>query len=140
MANTYHRQHFSILVDTGVAGNTTKGDTGAPAWGELMQVHIGSKHFADSGDTGLSITLTQIPVFGGDTGRGWNILLVEDVRTHGTFGVLQRSRLGGDTGTSDSGMHTPYVFAGDRLRIKATAGTTLSDSGLPVDVWCYFRT
>ena len=157
MPNSYIRQRFSILTDTGT-GLVTKGDTGPPLWGELMQVYIGADPgWSDSGDTGIAVRLAVLPtrdVPGGttDTGDGYDIFDLPHVR--GTPGVAARrlvaprnliSLRGVDTGLGiaiDTGDHesTPYILAGERLRIKCVAGTTLSDSGLPLVVYVYLKT
>ena len=138
MANTYHRQRYALLTDTGTAV-TSKGDTGPATWGELVQVLITGRNWSDSGDTGMAIRIAVVPQQGEDTGIGFDIVDVEDIRLSSAFAPVQRIRLGGDTGTSDTGF-APFVLSGDHLRVKATAGTTRSDSGLEVLIYAYFKT
>ena len=153
---TIVRQKFSILTDTGTA-LVTKGDTGPPMWGELMQVYIGADPgWSDSGDTGIAVRLAVLPtrdVPGGttDTGDGYDVFDLPHVR--GTPGVAARRLIsprnlvsirGADTGLAtaiDTGTEmAPFILAGERLRIKCVAGTTLSDSGLPLVMYVYLKT
>ncbi len=122
------RHRFSIKTDTGVAGDVTHGDTGPSFFGEIMQMRWSPQ---DTGvaDTGGDLQVGLYPELPGDTGLGF--LIVDETDVMG-LGFTRAPRQPGhapdgtDTGVDE---YFPYVAAGDRLRVKVTAGRTLADSG-----------
>lgn len=132
----YHRQRFAIKTDTGVAGDVTHGDTGPSFHGEIAQVLYSH---ADTGtaDTGANITINMVPVNGGDTGLGVNVLATLDVGAARRMWVPSQD-VHTTAGAADTGF-APFVSAGDHLRVKITAGRTL-DATLEQIVWVYIKT
>ena len=108
---------FNITTDTG-----TQGDTGQNVHGALLQFHWNPT----TPDTGADLRLDLLPKMG-DTGDGFSIFDDNDCLgvnftraprqpTHDLSGAVDQT----DTGTPAS--LSPYVFAGDRLRVKVTPG------------------
>lgn len=104
---------FSINTDTG-----TQGDTGPSVTGELAQI----RWAPSTGDTGGDLLMAALPR-DADTGDGFNI--INDNDCLGITGFLRvpvqstHHIDGFDTGAAQE---APYVFCGERLRVKVTPG------------------
>jgi len=97
------RQHFSFS-DTG-----TEGDTGMPVFGRIRQL----RWVLQSGDTGGNLQVGLHPAL--DTGLGFLIF------NEGLQPQMTRIPIHFDTGT---GLSTPVIAVGDKLRVKRIATAT----------------
>ena len=107
MSLVYRRHRFELTATAG----TTKGDTGPPFWGEVVQTR-----WSPTTDTGTSLTLALIPEVA-DTGQGH--VFFQDtghMRTE-NFRSPRVNPFTDGTGSSDTGFVT-VVSAGDHLRVK----------------------
>lgn len=136
MSSTYQRQRYVLKTDTGVPANVTKGDTGPSFHGEIMQV-LYSHGDTGVADTGANITVNLVPQDGMDTGFGVNVLATLDLGAARRM-FVPRQDIQTPVGGPDTG-NAPFVSAGDRLRVKITAGRTL-DATLEQIVWVYIKT
>jgi hypothetical protein len=134
----YNRQSFTIVTDTGVAGEVIKGDTGGAIFGEIMQVRV----LPTVADTGGDLEIGLYPRMA-DTGSGWLIYNNPDcLGTDLMFAPRQRIsvHLADDTGGDTDTGWAPYVAAGDRLRVKVRAGRVVAAGGTnEVTVLVYSR-
>lgn len=106
------RHNFNISTDTG-----TKGDTGPPMFGEIMQCRWSPTTADTGGDLYLAVLTQQ-----GDTAGGFQILSDNDClgAAFTKQPTIPQTHVDGfDTGASQD---VPVSVAGERLRVKVTPG------------------
>lgn len=135
------RTAFSIVSDTGVAGEVVKGDTGYFS-GEVVQIAVSSNVAGDSGDFELSFVPGGKTPAGAQLDTGINGFLIASGPFTGST-IVRRvprqplnalSTAGTDTGGA------PVFGANDKLRVKIRSGrVATAGAKMTTQIWVWAR-